>query len=734
MARAVKRTREEQLKIKREKERQRRERIREDPVKRQEQKKKEHEKYLNQRERRIKKTINEMTPRQQRLQRKKWRINTKNYRLAKKFQRDIENKMLENTPPESSDEEFSDRRDIQRQRMSNRRRIEKHREKNSFLSKISELQRKLNKYRQKCHRMKKIIRDKKSKVKSPSPNSTTTSLLNDIGCSPSNPNINRVRKKIMFGEVIERQLKESYKVSDRIKTRIIIKQIMSGNIIKKYKMKRFAAKAIRFRNVSSNKNIPDCRKKVVKFSEIRNKIINFLNEDINSIIFPGKRDFIKKRNICKQKRYLTNTLKNLHQSFLNTYPELRCSYAFFCKNKPFWVIPQKVVNRDTCMCTIHANMNLIVESLFNNKVVQSRYLSKILEKLCCDTRSELCLFRQCNNCNCYKIEYNTYMKEKQAQYYKWTVKKETFFDKKSQKKKISMKTSKWCFNKPLGELVSLFETDLIKFMSHEGRIIHQYEAIRLLKKNLSTKALLIHCDFSENYNLKYAQETQSFHFGGSRQQITLHTVVVYSKGDERDLLKPISYCSLSESLKHNAPAIWAHLLPIIEQNIKNKSEVHFLSDGPSAQYRNKSMFCFLANVLQKMFPNILRITWNYHEAGHGKGAPDGIGGVCKRTADRIVAEGKDVNSFEKLFSTLKDNCPGIQFYKITDEDINKIESTMKNIPVQVFKGTMKVHQVVVSENSRIWFRKLSCFKCDTECSDFGIGKLEYTVDRTNKVI
>lgn len=39
---------------------------------------------------------------------------------------------------------------------------------------------------------------------------------------------------------------------------------------------------------------------------------------------------------------------------------------------------------------------------------------------------------------------------------------------------------------------------------------------------------LIHVDFSENYSLKYATEVQSFHFGGSRQQVSLHTAVIYT--------------------------------------------------------------------------------------------------------------------------------------------------------------------------------------------------------------
>ena len=35
-------------------------------------------------------------------------------------------------------------------------------------------------------------------------------------------------------------------------------------------------------------------------------------------------------------------------------------------------------------------------------------------------------------------------------------------------------------------------------------------------------------------------------------------------------------------------------------------------------------------------------TWNFHESGHGKGAPDGIGGALKRAANLKVLHGKDI--------------------------------------------------------------------------------------------
>ena len=49
------------------------------------------------------------------------------------------------------------------------------------------------------------------------------------------------------------------------------------------------------------------------------------------------------------------------------------------------------------------------------------------------------------------------------------------------------------------------------------------------------------------------------------------------------------------------------------------------------------------------------VNWSFLEAGHGKGAADGIGGVLKRTADRIVAQGADLPNAEAVFECLSRN-------------------------------------------------------------------------------
>ena len=74
--------------------------------------------------------------------------------------------------------------------------------------------------------------------------------------------------------------------------------------------------------------------------------------------------------------------------------------------------------------------------------------------------------------------------------------------------------------------------------------------------------------------------------------------------------------------------------------------MHFQSDGPTTQYKNKfNIFLF------RHFCNIFKLnsaTWNYKGAGHGKSAADGVGGCIKSMLDRAVANGKDILSAKDI--------------------------------------------------------------------------------------
>lgn len=230
-------------------------------------------------------------------------------------------------------------------------------------------------------------------------------------------------------------------------------------------------------------------------------------------------------------------------------------------------------------------------------------------------------------------------------------------------------------------------------------------------------------DFSENFATKYNQEIQAFHYGGSRSQISLHTVVVYTKEHI------LSYCTISSNLSHNVGAIWAHLKPVLASLPHEVENLHFLSDGPVSQYKNKTMFFILACKLHEMYPNLITYSWNYHEAGHGKGAPDGIGATCKRTADQAIAQGQNISNLQEFVATLRERCPKINIFVIEDSDISNFNDIIEENKAKLlaFKGTLLVHQIVgnVYRPNRLIMKNLSCF-CDVDgCEHYKLGILQY---------
>lgn len=213
-------------------------------------------------------------------------------------------------------------------------------------------------------------------------------------------------------------------------------------------------------------------------------------------------------------------------------------------------------------------------------------------------------------------------------------------------------------------------------------------------------------DFSENYSTKYSSEIQAVHFGASRSQVTLHTAVIYYHIN--DELKSQSFCS--ESLRHDASAVWAHLIPIlqeIEAVAPHISVLHLISDSPSGQYRNKKKI-YIISQLHLYLSDLSRVIWHYCECGHGKGAPDGVGGVLKRSADRLVAFGKDINDINALVEGLQTTVTGVKIKIVNDYEVNEKDWLLPKV-LKCFPGSIKIHQIVWAKTSKaLAMRSLSC--------------------------
>lgn len=292
--------------------------------------------------------------------------------------------------------------------------------------------------------------------------------------------------------------------------------------------------------------------------------------------------------------------------------------------------------------------------------------------------------------------------------------------------KVIKKTVKEEVQSSKYQLVSVFQDQMTKFMKHVANIQHQFKVTSNIKNKLADDEVLVHIDFSENYSCKYSEEVQSVHFGGSRNQVTLHTAVIYYKN--RSNIVNRSFCTFSESPRHDALAICAHLQPVIAEIkllVPNIRIIHFQSDGPSTQYRNKKMFYLAATFLiQKL--QVKNLHWHFSEKGHGKGAPDGVGGCVKRLADGLVAQGVDIPNLQTLVHELRKTVTNISIFEVDENKIKDIEIHLpKNI--HTFKGTLKIHEITWSSEKKevIQARRLSCQQCSANqsCKHYGIGQI-----------
>ena len=194
-------------------------------------------------------------------------------------------------------------------------------------------------------------------------------------------------------------------------------------------------------------------------------------------------------------------------------------------------------------------------------------------------------------------------------------------------------------------------------------ITHQYESCKTIREEMSKDEAMLHIDFSENYVTKYADEPQSAHFGASHSQITLHTGILYLRGKD-----PVPFCTVSPSTQHSPVAIWAYLEPVfglIKELQPQVKTIHFFSDGPVTPYRQKQNFYLFSKII---FTKGFQLgTWNYFEAGHGKGAPNGIGASLKRTADNLTAHKCDIPDAFTFVELIKPNTT-VKVYLVKEED------------------------------------------------------------------
>ncbi|KYM96050.1 hypothetical protein ALC62_13300 [Cyphomyrmex costatus] len=291
-------------------------------------------------------------------------------------------------------------------------------------------------------------------------------------------------------------------------------------------------------------------------------------------------------------------------------------------------------------------------------------------------------------------------------YYQWVSEKE---DRPGKQGKIFHVTvtlkKKITYN--ILDLIQEFNSKIPTFLKHYYDTSHQHRTLRNLEDNLKDNEVKIIMDFSENYICKYSEEIQSVHFGASKTQLSLHTgVFCFKKSQEK---KCVSFTTVSECLRHDAPAIWAHLKPIlslIKSFVPKLDVIHFQSDGPSTQYKNKTNFDLFNYHCEKL--QLESATWNFTTPGHGKSSADGTGGTLKGLCDRAVSAGTDVTSAVDFINVVS-NSKKIKVFHIIEQDIKAVDSLVRP-GMKPAPQSNKIFQIIFSQKHKdiLFLNSLSC--------------------------
>ena len=106
------------------------------------------------------------------------------------------------------------------------------------------------------------------------------------------------------------------------------------------------------------------------------------------------KEYITRNKIKHQKRFLSDTLRNLHKKFQMETGYI-IGYLTFCRLKPFWVVKQSAEDRNTVKCIIHANMEFIVNKLKYEKLINCSTVTDVTDEICCNRYKSDCLLRKC---------------------------------------------------------------------------------------------------------------------------------------------------------------------------------------------------------------------------------------------------------------------------------------------------------------------------------------------------
>ena len=558
--------------------------------------------------------------------------------------------------------------------------------------KIKKLEEQNHKLQKKVDSLRKKFNRIKEKVFTKSPRGQTDKEMRSNGVSPTkHPTI---RRKILLANCMAEEIQFAVKKNPAKKS--IIAGITAGKIIKKYRLTNELSNMTKMSKetlLRSKKTLFEKSRKVKQiYKTLKTTVQTFLEREDNSRQLPGKQDAVKVAGEKEkaQKFVLNDYMYNLFLKFKAENPTMKISLSTFCRLRPKQISLVNFAARVTCLCTKHQNFALKLKCLkllgVNSETSPDKFAEKFGEK---DVTAILAKIKQ-----------------QDITYQEW--KRMKCDDGKQRMKLKSTDRGKKDF-------CSLFQQDFKLFCEHESRVKTQYKAFKDMKDKLMTNPnhILVHMDFAENYSCQTMEEIQSAYWNA--EMVTLHPAVIYYCNNQNEICHK-SIVFVSNVLHHNSSFVSIVIENVIiaaKQMCPGMTHIHYWTDSPTSQYRNKVIFDLVARHPQLY--DLTQASWHYFESGHGKGACDGIGGTTKRNADNAVKRGlATIQSAADFYQWAATSQSKIEYSFISQDEYNTAFSklTTRQNMLKAIRGTLKLHAAVGLKNGVIMTRETTC-TCQT---------------------
>lgn len=400
-----------------------------------------------------------------------------------------------------------------------------------------------------------------------------------------------------------------------------------------------------------------------------------MEREDNSDKLPGKNEV--------NKYALSDTLRNLHAKF-NAETPTTLGFSTFLKMCPKNMMGIQWTRRRQCLCIDHANMALLLQAVKNLPKSVTAALDvplREVEQHLDDLPEDVMQFRQ------------------------WQRVETT-----SKSGKQFMATQKVQLHESKSKFQERFLASLTETRAHSKRVVTQYSEVRNLRAKLPCTHITIQMDYSENFKTSYQDAVQVAYFEG--QQITLHPMVIhYSSGGE---LTHKSIVAVSDEGSHSAATTFACIKGIQQQLhefVPNLATVHYITDSPASQYRNKTIAALLSKH-KVLFGT--SASWHWLERGHGKGPCDGVGGAVKKLADTAIKRGSIILNAKDFLEIVRVQTKTIHFVLVTPGDVAKCQRSISGWDIAAVTGLSKAH-TMVPVGANLKMRETSC--CQPCCFD-----------------